>query len=163
MPACQPESRCVALRHAVSCVLVAALLAACASPPKPTLVAASLQAAAALNPDARKRASPLVVRLYELKSTAAFDTADFVSLYERDRATLAADMAAREEFVLRPGETLKWDKTVAADTKFIGVMAAFRDIERARWKSVVAIKPGVLNKITVHAEDVGIAASLDKP
>jgi type VI secretion system protein VasD len=139
-----------------ACMLAALLMAGCASPPKPTVVVATLQAGAAVNPDVRKRASPLVVRIYELKSAAAFESADFVSLYERDQATLGAEMAAREEFVLRPGETKPWEKTVAPDTKFIGVMAAFRDIERARWKSVIAIAPNAKHAITIQANDINL-------
>ena len=152
-------------RHRLAGVALVGLLtlASCASPPKPTLVAATLQAGAASNPDLRKRASPLVVRVYELRSAAAFEDADFVSLYERDQATLAAEMIGREEFVLRPGESRSWDKVAAPDTKFIGVMAAFRDIERARWKSIVAIKPGVKNTVTIRADDVAIEAKAVAP
>jgi type VI secretion system protein VasD len=148
----------------VGIVVAASLaLAACGGAPKPTLVSATLQAGTAVNPDLRKRPSPIVIRVYELKSAAAFDGADFVSLFERDQATLAAEMSAREEFILRPGETRMWDKTTAPDTKFIGVMASFRDIERARWKSIVAIKPGVKNLITVRADDIGVEAKLVSP
>jgi len=141
-----------------ACAVAAMLLAGCASAPKPTLVSATLQASITVNPDARKRASPLVVRVYELKSAAAFEAADFVSLFERDQLTLAAEMAAREEFVLRPGETKPWEKSVAPDVKFIGVMAAFRDIERARWKTIVPIKPTVKNVITIQANEISVTA-----
>lgn len=138
-------------------VLAAALLiAACSSPPKPTVVSATLQAGAAVNPDLRKRASPIVIRVYELKSAAAFEAADFVSLFDRDQATLAAEMAGREEFILRPGESKPWQKTLGAETKFIGVLAAFRDIERARWKSIVAVKPNATNQLSIRADDVAV-------
>ncbi|HEY0857656.1 MAG TPA: type VI secretion system lipoprotein TssJ [Albitalea sp.] len=147
---------------AAAIVAALVIVAGCSSPPKPTTVSASLQAGAGVNPDLRRRASPIVVRVYELKSAAAFDGADFVSLYERDQATLAAEMGAREEFILRPGETRQWDKTTAPDTKFIGVMAAFRDIERARWKSIVAIKPNVKNTLAIRADDIGIEAKAAK-
>jgi len=143
-----------------ACMLASVLIAGCASPPKPTLVSATLQAGANVNPDSHKRASPLVVRVYELKSAAAFEAADFVSLYERDQVTLAAEMAAREEFVLRPGETRPWEKTVAPDAKFIGVVAAFRDIERARWKTLVAIKPNVKNIVTIQASEIAVTAKV---
>jgi type VI secretion system protein VasD len=139
-----------------------ALLAACAgpAPPKPTIVAATLQAAANVNPDAHKRASPLVVRIYELKSSAAFDAADFLSLYERDQATLAAEMGAREEFTLRPGDTKPWEKTVGPDVRYIGVIAAFRDIERARWKALVPVKANARNVVTIRADDITVAGTV---
>ena len=46
-----------------ACSLASLLIAGCASPPKPTLVSATLQAGASVNPDAHKRASPLIVRV----------------------------------------------------------------------------------------------------
>ena len=149
------------LQGLAAAVLLA--LAGCASPPpppKPTLVKATLQASASVNPDARKRASPLVVRIYELKSSAAFDAADFVSLYDRDQATLAAEMVGREEFTLRPGESQPWEKTIGPEVRFIGVMAAYRDIERARWKTLIAVKPNMKNVITIKADDITISGSV---
>ena len=144
----------------VAGVVAVFLFAGCASPPKPTGVSATLLATATVNPDAHKRPSPLVVRVYELKSAAAFDAADFISLFERDQATLAAEMASREEFVLQPGETRRWDKTVGPDSRFIGVMAAFRDIERARWKAIVEIKPNVKNVVTIQANEISVTANV---
>lgn len=138
-------------------------LAACASAPKPTLVSATLQAGADVNPDVRKRASPLVIRIYELRSGAAFESADFVSLYERDQATLTSEMGSREEFVLKPGETRAWEKATAPDTKYIGVLGAFRDIERARWKSIVEVKAGVKNVIVIRADSVALEAKRTAP
>lgn len=139
-----------------------ALLAGCASPPpapKPTSVKASVQAAADVNPDARKRASPLVVRIYELKSAAAFEASDFLSLYDRDQATLGADMLGREEFTMRPGETRPWEKTLGPEVRFIGVMAAYRDIEHARWKTLIALKPGQKNTLTIKADAISVTGS----
>ena len=129
-------------------------------PPKPTVVAATLQATASANPDARKRASPLVVRIYELKSSAAFEAADFLSLYERDQATLAAEMGAREEFTLRPGDSKPWEKPAGADVRYIGVLAAYRDIEHARWKAIVPVKANARNAVTIRADDITITGTV---
>jgi type VI secretion system protein VasD len=155
------SARRVPVRALQGLALAALLaLAGCAAgPPKPTSVKVTLQASPTMNPDARKRASPLVVRVYELKSTAAFDAADFLSLYERDQATLAAEMAGREEFTLRPGESRPWEKIVGPEVRFIGVMAAYRDIERARWKTVIPIKTSAKNVITIKADEITISGS----
>lgn len=149
--------------RAVACAAFA-LLTACASPPppppKPTIVAASLQATVKANPDAHRRPSPVVVRIYELKSSAAFDAADFLSLYERDQATLGAEMGAREEFMLRPGDTQPWEKTVGSEVRFIGVIAAFRDIERARWKTLIPVTANARNQMTIRADDITVSGSV---
>ncbi len=111
-----------------------------------------IAAGAQLNPDARARPSPVVLRVYELKSSAQFDSADFVSLFDKDQATLGGDVVARDEIVLRPTETKTFNKPLNPDTKFVGVMAAFRELERARWRSLVAIAADKNNSVTIDLD-----------
>lgn len=117
---------------------------ACASPPKPpppTIVQASVEAMANVNPDARGRPSPVVVKFYELKSLAVFDSADFFSLFERDREVLGGELVAREEFQLIPGGRRTFERTLQPDTRYLGVVAAFRDLERSTWRAAVPVTP----------------------
>lgn len=125
-------------------------LAGCASKPVVTPVSLTLVAGADANPDARGRASPLTVRVYALKSPGPFEGADFFSLFEKDQATLGAELVQREEMLLRPGETKKLDLTLPADAKSIAVMAAFRDLDRARWREVVPVTTGKPQTLTVN-------------
>ncbi|RYZ11997.1 MAG: type VI secretion system lipoprotein TssJ [Comamonadaceae bacterium] len=118
------------------------LLAGCAAKPVITTVALTLVAEADANPDARGRASPLTVRVYVLKSPGLFEGADFFSLFEKDQATLGAEMLQREEMLLRPGESRKLPLTLSADAKALGFMAAYRDLDRARWRAVRAVETG---------------------
>lgn len=124
-------------------------LAGCASKPVVTPVSITLTAGADANPDARGRASPLTVRVYALKSPGPFEGADFFSLFEKDQATLGAELVQREEMLLRPGESRKLELTLPADAKAIGVMAAFRDLDRARWREVRAVTPGQAQVLNV--------------
>ncbi|WP_159273685.1 type VI secretion system lipoprotein TssJ [Variovorax boronicumulans] len=137
------------------------LMAGCASKPVVTPVSMTLTAGADANPDARGRASPLTVRVYALKTPGPFEGADFFSLFEKDQATLGAELVQREEMLLRPGESKKLDLTLPADAKAIGVMAAFRDLDRARWREVRAVTPGqaqVLN-VTFGARQIRVDAA----
>lgn len=138
----------------------AAWLGGCAGAPKPAEVAGSIQAAGDVNPSTSRRPSPIVVRVYELKSVAAFDKSDFMSLYQRDQAELAADLVGKEEFVLAPGETKTFAKKLSPDTRFIGVVAAFRDVERSRWRSTVPIEPGKKHTVTIRASALAVDASV---
>jgi type VI secretion system protein VasD len=147
--------------HAAALAVALALaLAACASPPKPTQVAGTLQASERVNPSSSQRPSPLLVRVYELKTAAAFNSADFMSLYQRDKAELGADLLAKEEFVLAPGESKKFAKTLAPETRFLGVVAAFRDVEHARWRSIVAVQPGQMHNLVIKADQLSVEAAL---
>lgn len=144
-------------------VLSLLLLSGCAGapkPPPPTVIQLTLEVAADANPDARGRASPIVVRLFELKSLAAFDSSDFFSLFEKDQATLGGELVAREEFQFQPGDTRKFERTLQSDTRHVAVIAAFRDLERSKWRAATAVP---LHKTTpvvvrVDARSISIAA-----
>ena len=146
-------------------ISVAAVLAACAGPPPPpppTQVSGTIQAAANVNPSASKRPSPLLVRVYELKSAAAFNNADFMALYQRDQAELSTELVAKEEFVLAPGESKSYAKTLAPETRFLGVVAAYRDLEHAKWRSIVAVQPAQKHQLRIVANELSIDASVSR-
>src|ERR1700730_16233727 len=101
----------------------AALLGGCASkPPKPAPTHAELIVSADVNPDASGRASPVVVRVYQLRNDGEFNSAAFFGVYEKEKETLGASLVSREEYVLAPGENRKLDLPLNGDTRFIGVV-----------------------------------------
>lgn len=144
---------------------VLALLAGCAGAPKPvvTTVTGSIEASAQLNLSVSRVPSPLLLRVYELKTAAAFNSADFMSLYQSDQATLGADIVAREEMMLKPGQTVPVRKTLGADTRFIGVVGAYRNLERANWRAIVAVQPGKAQTLTIRAADLAVSAEIKAP
>ena len=140
-----------------------ALLAACGTkppPPKPTQVSGSIKASAGLNPSVTGRPSPLQVRVYELKAPAAFNTADFMSLYQGDQGALGVDMVSREEMTLQPGESRPYNKTLSPETRFVGVVGFYRALERANWRTVVAIQPNQTQQLAINVGDLAISATV---
>ena len=140
------------------------LVASCGAPPPPkpvvTNVALSVNAGADAHPDARGRASPMTVRVYVLKAPGPFEGADFFSLFEKDTATLGTELVQREELLLRPGESKKLEFTLQPDAKNIAVLAAYRDLERARWRALRPLEVGKVNNLAVNlgAREVKIEA-----
>lgn len=108
-------------------------------PPPPLTVEVAVTASADINPDVNQRASPLVLRVYELTDAEAFAAADFFAVWNQDATVLAAALVKRHEFVVAPdgkaGKPLTLDPRVQA----IGVAAAFRDIRNANWRVVVPV------------------------
>ncbi len=149
-------------RIAAAAGISAAMFACSTPPPKPvpTFLNGSIQVSAQVNPNSNQRPSPLLLRVYELKAVAAFNEADFVSLYQRDQAELGNDFVAREEFVLAPGETKAFQKALAPDTQFLGVVAAFRDLDRSKWRSVVAVDPKKSQQVVIKASALAIDTSV---
>jgi type VI secretion system protein VasD len=121
------------------------------------LLRATLNALASVNPDVRGRPSPVTVRVYGLKTRSVFDGADFFALYDKDKETLGAELVEREEFQLKPGDTRLIDKPVAAGITHLAVFAAFRDVERAQWRSVMAIIPKQTNNLEIRLEQNSVS------
>ena len=147
-----------------------ALLAACGSkPPEPAKMRAQIVAAPTLNPDRRGASKPVVVRIYQLKTPGAFEAADFFSLYNDASAVLAADLLATQELMLQPGERQALEAEFDPATRVIGVLAAFRDIENAQWRTSVALPEEKLIKffdkrqMLVDLNDRTVTLRFDKP
>jgi len=115
---------------------VVALAACAAKPAKPAPTQTQLIAVANVNPDASGRASPIVVRLFQLRNDGEFAAADFFALYGKEKETLAATLISREEYVLEPGETREIELSLDPQARVIGALAAFRDIRSARWRTL---------------------------
>src|SRR5262249_18119678 len=135
-PRCSVRTSAVLLArrpgHVLGVFLAICLVAGCGGSSR--MLQGSIKVDQATNPDVKGRASPVVVRIYELRSPTAFGAADFFALFESESETLGADLVAREEYQLRPAETLPYQRQLQPDTQFIGVAAAFRDLENSRWR-----------------------------
>ena len=153
-------SRCSTLLLKTLAALTAlALLAGCSTlSPYSTMTKLNLKLTASdqLNPDLNGRPSPIVVRLIELKHPVAFENADFFSLYERAKESLSPDMVASEELELRPGETVELKLSVEEGSRYVGVLAAYRDISEAQWRYVVQLTPVELTEADLTLDQAGI-------
>jgi type VI secretion system protein VasD len=116
----------------------------------------SLTGSDQLNPDLNGRPSPIVVRLIELKHPVAFENADFISLYQRPKEALAPDLVTQEELELRPGETRELKVSVQEGSRYVGVLAAYRDLPEASWRYVIAIDEQQRNAANLRLDERGI-------
>jgi type VI secretion system protein VasD len=112
-----------------------------------------------INPDANGRPSPVVIRVYQLKADAAFSKSDFTPLYDDDQKALGPELITRDEFVLAPSESRTLDVTLSPDTRFIGAIAAFRDIRNAQWR---ALLPAPRTGMTIGVERARVVLSAAK-
>lgn len=124
--------------------------------PDPTSIDAALEGSAGLNPDPNGRPSPLVFRIYSLSSPKAFDDADFFALYKNDEATLGPDLIAREELAIAPSESRVLQKELKEGTLYLGVMAAYRNINNARWRASVQLEPNDENLLRIRFDDLAV-------
>jgi len=130
-----------------------------AAPPDARVKAAmSLAATTDTNPDGNGRPSPVVVRVYQLRTDTAFAGTEFIPLYEDDMKVLGPALITRDEFVLAPDEKRTLDVTLSGETRFVGAIAAFRDIRNAQWRVLVPVPKKGLN-LTVERARILLTAA----
>lgn len=150
------------LSRAMVPVVAAAILAACSgsSTPDPTTAGLTVQATEKINPNAAGTASPVVVRIYELKATSVFDTAEFSQLFYDDQATLGGDMLDRREIEIAPGQTIERTDTLSSETRYLGFIAGYRDLSNATWRGKVSIESETDNTVLVTVDALSISAKI---
>ena len=154
MSCCSPR-----LFHTLLACAALVLMAGCSTlSPYSTLtkVNLKLQASDQLNPDLNGRPSPVVVSLFELKHPVAFENADFFSLYEHAKEALSPDMVASEQLELRPGETLELKLSVEEGSRYIGILAAYRDLPDSKWRYTVEVTPQETTDVALILDQSGI-------
>ncbi len=114
-----------------------------------------------LNPDLNGRPSPIVLRLIELKHPVAFESADFFSLYQRPKEALSPDMVVLEELELRPGEQREMKLSVQPGSRYVGVLAAYRDLPESNWRVVIPLQEQARNSSVLTLGALGIKAQDD--
>jgi type VI secretion system protein VasD len=140
-------------------VLLGTAMAACSGKDdKPPPVAApkpadsieiSVAARADVNPDVAGRASPVLVRIYELKDQVPFITASFLALFGNDTAVLGNSLQARQELMLNPGQGQTLRREARPETRFIAVMTAYQDFEHASWRAITAVPPNATTMVQI--------------
>lgn len=110
-------------------------------PKEQTNLDITVSAASDVNADEKGRAAPILVRVYELKSEAAFETADYFSLQNNDKAVLGGDLLTREEFIFRPGDVRTIRRKSHPDLAVIAVLAGYRELARSDWRAIQKIAP----------------------
>ena len=139
-----------------------------APPPALTIAAApearvkapmTIAATADVNPDGTGRPSPVVVRVYQLRANTAFTSADFYALWDDDQKVLGQELISRDEYDLDPSEKQVIDVTVSGDTRFVGAVAAFRDIRNAQWRTAVTAVPQKAMTVAVERTRVVVTVA----
>ena len=123
----------------------------------PTMLDLKVEAANNINPDPGGRAAPLVVTLYQLKSTAAFDAADYFQLVDKPANALGDSLVASEQVVVVPGQALSLPRQFDPGAQYVGIIAAFRSIDRAKWRVNAPVPAGKKTSLTALIDGLALA------
>lgn len=135
------------IRGTAAILLCALALGGCGG--STTGLSLTVTAADSVNPNADGQPSPTVVRFYDLKAADTFRTATFFDIYDDDAKKLGADMLARREIEIRPGQTMTVKAEAPNGTLYLGAIAGFRDLDGAQWRDVYTLDTGGDNRINV--------------
>jgi type VI secretion system protein VasD len=93
-----------------------------------------------VNPDELGTASPLFIRMYELKATKMMKRADFIEIYERDKKVLGADMVAVHKLKhFKPGEKRAENFVLQPDTNYVALFGEFLEFKDAKYKLIIPV------------------------
>ncbi|ABC34811.1 type VI secretion system lipoprotein TssJ [Burkholderia thailandensis] len=119
----------------------ALLLAGCGATERSVAVPYSiaLDVAPDVNPDINRKPSPIVLKVFQLKTASAFESADFFSLQDKPQSVLGADLLGVDRIILRPGDARTLHYRGNVDAGAIGIVAEYRVLEKNRWRMTVPL------------------------
>ncbi|AJX35266.1 type VI secretion system lipoprotein TssJ [Burkholderia oklahomensis] len=122
----------------LGCVL---LLPGCGATERSVAVpyAISLDVAPDVNPDINRKPSPIVLKVFQLKTASAFESADFFSLQDKPESVLGPDLLGVDRIILRPGDARTLHYRGNVDASALGIVAEYRVLEKNRWRLTVPL------------------------
>ena len=147
----------------LSLVLLTALLTGCSTTRK-TLglvnnIDISFRATKDVNPDAQGNPSPILVRFYELTVVDSFRKADFATLINNEQATIVKDLVRREEFELKPEQTRNIARKAKAESKYLGLLAAYHNTANIKWRAVMSVNSKGTTRVVLRLDKSGITVA----
>ena len=153
-------SRYHGLFNPLAYVFIAGILASCGVKeyilPSTSHIDLQITASSELNPNKEGRPSPLVVRMYELNTQDEFNNGDFFTIFDNETKVLGKSMLAKDEMEFKPGEKRHIERATNPQTHFLGIIAAYRDIDNARWRAVAVIPEKSHSKFNLNLGPLGI-------
>jgi len=136
------------------------LLSACAGTPKKESLGLNISATADVNPDRQGRPSPVIVYILQLSSVEQFNGLDYMSLTQPSGVALGASLLSKKQEVLQPGASRELPLELNPQTTVIGLVAGYRDIDNATWRTSVPITQGKTRGLSITLNQQQIVTSV---
>jgi len=113
---------------------------------KPTHLELDIKSSQDLNPDLNNVSSPLMLTFYELESAEKFLKYDYWTISEHSGKNLEKDLISQAKHVIVPEQKQNYKIVFDDRTKFLGVVAKFRNIKNdSKWKQVINLEQDKYN------------------
>jgi type VI secretion system protein VasD len=94
--------------------------------------------------------------VYWLRQAAAFQTADYFALADDAATVLGDDLAGQETLTMRPRSSQTLTASPPPGVGFLGVVAAYRDLNNVSWRGVASLAPNRRNVLEVRLGRFGV-------
>jgi type VI secretion system protein VasD len=131
--------------------------------PAPTSIDLTIRAGPDLNLTPSGRPSPVMISVYQLSSPSAFSQVDYFDLAERQSEVLDGEAVSRQTFFLDPGGVERIDGILPPEVRYVGVTAAYRDIQNANWRAVVPVPRNASTVVVLEAGSTGLVTMAGPP
>lgn len=118
------------------------LLSGCANPNTIPL-STTIQSVYYLNPNTYNRPSPIIIVIYQLKNVSSFKQANFYSIYNHASKTLGNSLIDKEQIEIKPNQTKNLKLHLSTKANYVGIIAAYRNINRAQWRRIIEVPTDV--------------------
>lgn len=115
---------------------------------------------ASLNPNIKGEPSPVLVRYYELTSPANFENASYFAAIDPASSDFQQDLLVMDEISLAPAEEKNLSRKLNPSTRYIGFVAAYRDINHATWRTVVEVTARIQADYSVRLSENTLTVTL---
>ncbi len=136
------------------------LFSGCGGAPKREEVGLQISATADVNPDLQGRPSPIILHVLELNSEEQFNRLDYMSLTQSSGAALGPDLLGKTRLILSPGDNRNLPLELNPQTTFVGLVAGYRDIDNASWRTSIPITQGDTKGIYITLEHQSIITTV---
>lgn len=133
----------------------ATTLISCASSPKSEL---NISSASFLNPDINNQPSPIVVTVMQLKSAYKFNQATYNELMGNPSKALGNDLIDMSSYEIRPSTKKSINIDLSPTTQYLGVVAAYRKVNEAKWHQSVKVinEKGHKTTLNINLQSEGL-------
>lgn len=130
-------------------IAIMVLLSACASAPTREKLDMQISATVDVNPDMQGRPSPIILHIMELSTAEQFNSLDYMSLTQPSGTALGAALLSKNQMVLQPGDNRQLPMELNPLTTAIGLVAGYRDIDNAVWRTSLPVTQGSTKGISI--------------
>jgi len=122
----------------------------------------NVKTAAYLNPDINGHPSPVVLTIYELKSQQYFNQATYNQLATEPTNTLKTSLIDLHPFEIQPNYNFNDTLYLNNNIHYIGVTAAYRNIDSALWKKLLPLPHNTKKiKLLINLESENLLAKIN--